>query len=264
MKALSRESTDLIDAARRGEPKLTTTSRAASRAKILARVGVAAGAAGIAAGASTAAATTAGALGAAPVAAAPIAATMGVSLVAKIGLSLVVLAGAVGGVVALTRPSAPSAPADRAPVAIASTIESPRAKVSSLATPPSLDAAPPVSAAPSATVAPSAPTAAPPSAEPTSSAASSTAADPLASENELIARAQRALASGQAGQALAALDEHARRFPSGMLAPEREAARALALCAAGRTSEGRAAAAPFVKDDADSPIAKRIRSACGM
>jgi hypothetical protein len=64
--------------------------------------------------------------------------------------------------------------------------------------------------------------------------------------------------------ALAALDEHQRKFPRGVLAPEREAARPLALCAAGRVDEGRRAAAPFLEGDPNSPTAQHIRSACGL
>lgn len=268
MKALSRESAELIDAARRGERKLTPASRAASRAKILARVGAAAGAAGLAASASTATATTAGALGVAPVVGLPIASTVGVSLAAKVGLSLLVVAGVVGGVVTLTRPSAPGAPMAGAPLAVVSgtasvgeRLTTASAQLTAARAPGPIDPAPTMSA--STRDSRDAPSATPTTRAPVASI-SAASEDPLATENALLARAQQAIASGNAGQALAVLDEHARRFPRGMLAPEREAARAIALCGAGRTSEGRAQAAPFVKDDADSPIAKRIRGACGM
>ena len=45
--------------------------------------------------------------------------------------------------------------------------------------------------------------------------------------------------------ALAALLEHARRFPRGWLTEEREALRVRSLAGAGRTDEARAAAADF-------------------
>lgn len=256
MKPLGREATDLIAAARRGEPKMTPTSRAASRAKILARVGATAAAAGIAAGATTAAATTAGAIGAT----APVAATVGVSLVAKIGIAVVVVAGSITGVVAISR----SAKAPDVVAASTATV-APKADVVAPSVPKEEPRPAEATATPTAEASPT-PTAsavAPVKSSPIA-ASPSASVDPLTSENELIARAQQALASGQPGQALAALDEHARRFPTGALAYEREAARAVALCRAGRTSEGRAAAAPFVAHDPDSPIAQRIKSACGM
>ncbi len=65
-------------------------------------------------------------------------------------------------------------------------------------------------------------------------------------EIALISRAltQRSTAGDPSG-AIALLDEHARRFPSGALGEERDATRVLALCALGRTGEARAPAARF-------------------
>jgi hypothetical protein len=62
--------------------------------------------------------------------------------------------------------------------------------------------------------------------------------------------------------ALAQLDEHARQFPDGALAPERRAARILILCDAGETSRARALAKTFLREQAASPLAARIRAAC--
>jgi hypothetical protein len=59
-----------------------------------------------------------------------------------------------------------------------------------------------------------------------------------------------------------ALDEHARRFPRGALAEEREAARVLALCAQGRASEARASASAFVASNPRSPFAAQVRRSC--
>src|SRR5688500_6794846 len=63
------------------------------------------------------------------------------------------------------------------------------------------------------------------------------AADNLAQEVEILSRAQTELHLGGLADALRILEEHARRFQRGTLAPERRAARIQALCGLGRTSE---------------------------
>jgi hypothetical protein len=55
-----------------------------------------------------------------------------------------------------------------------------------------------------------------------------------------VASAQSALDHGQSARALEWLEEHDRRFPDGPLAPEGEALRLDALCAAGRMRDARA------------------------
>lgn len=67
----------------------------------------------------------------------------------------------------------------------------------------------------------------------------------LAMERELVERARMALARGQGAEALAALDRHAREFPRGRMAEERETLAIQALVQAGRTDEARARAARF-------------------
>ncbi|MBC8072189.1 MAG: hypothetical protein IAG13_27965 [Deltaproteobacteria bacterium] len=62
--------------------------------------------------------------------------------------------------------------------------------------------------------------------------------------------------------ALAVLDRHAREFPSGTLARERELLRAERLCALGRVAEVRAIAARVLADGADDPLARRMRDVC--
>jgi hypothetical protein len=47
-----------------------------------------------------------------------------------------------------------------------------------------------------------------------------------------------------------------------VLARERDALRVTALCAAGRTAEGRAEGAAFVQAHAGSLLAERVRGAC--
>jgi hypothetical protein len=58
------------------------------------------------------------------------------------------------------------------------------------------------------------------------------------------------------------LDAHARRFAGGSLREERLAARAIALCEAGRTAEARGAAAQFFAEATGSPLEERVRAAC--
>jgi len=64
--------------------------------------------------------------------------------------------------------------------------------------------------------------------------------DRLAEEVAIIARAETALRSGRPAVALDVLNEHERKFGNGLLAEERIAARAQALCALGRTAEAQA------------------------
>lgn len=66
------------------------------------------------------------------------------------------------------------------------------------------------------------------------------APDRLAEEVALISRAQSEIASSRLDSALGTLDEHARKFPRGILSEERIAARIQALCALGRTAEANA------------------------
>lgn len=82
-------------------------------------------------------------------------------------------------------------------------------------------------------------------------------------EGKLLAEAQRALAAGRTGEALSRLGEYDRRFPKGMLRIEADAARVLALCGAGRQTEGQAQARRFLDRYADSPQASRVERACG-
>jgi hypothetical protein len=84
----------------------------------------------------------------------------------------------------------------------------------------------------------------------------------LLDELRLVRRAWSALRDHQGDAALAALDEHAARFPDGELAPERLAARAVALCEIGRADEGARAAAAFLAAHPRSPHASRVRGAC--
>jgi hypothetical protein len=64
--------------------------------------------------------------------------------------------------------------------------------------------------------------------------------DSLAEEVALLTRAEKELHAGRAQGALQLLNEHERRYKSGLLAEERTAARIQALCALGRVSDANA------------------------
>jgi hypothetical protein len=72
-------------------------------------------------------------------------------------------------------------------------------------------------------------------------------ASDLAEEQSLVDRARAALARGRAADAVAATDEHARRFPRGRLAEEREVIGIQALLASGNRSAAEARADRFRK-----------------
>ena len=84
----------------------------------------------------------------------------------------------------------------------------------------------------------------------------------LEQEAALLAEVQGALRSGQAATALAKLESYDRRFPTGMLRAEADAARVFALCGAGRIDKARASAARFVQRYPSSPAAARVQAAC--
>ncbi|MCB9596698.1 MAG: hypothetical protein H6719_28495 [Sandaracinaceae bacterium] len=84
----------------------------------------------------------------------------------------------------------------------------------------------------------------------------------LSEELVLLRGAQRAMSEQQPARALGLLDDHARRFPSGILEEEREAARVVALCQADRRDEARALAARFLRERPSSPHRARVRAAC--
>lgn len=85
--------------------------------------------------------------------------------------------------------------------------------------------------------------------------------DPLAQEVALLSRATRALRAGDAVAALEALEQHQRSFPDGALSVERRTAKAQALCALGRVSQGRSELARL---DPATPAAARARQACDV
>ncbi len=84
----------------------------------------------------------------------------------------------------------------------------------------------------------------------------------LESETLLVRAADASLRAGDPATALTLLDEHARRFPRGVLEEERAEERVLALCALGRDAEARAATASFLRDHAKSPLVAKVRHSC--
>lgn len=84
----------------------------------------------------------------------------------------------------------------------------------------------------------------------------------LQDETRALAAVQRALRDQQPDEALRLLEDQERSFQGGALAEERAAAHILALCAAGRLTEARAAAARFLTAHPDSPVAARVRASC--
>lgn len=89
----------------------------------------------------------------------------------------------------------------------------------------------------------------------------------LAEELSLLSQAQAALRAGQQARALSLANEHAARFPRGVMSEERMGVAALAQCelAKGQPEEAhRQQARRFLELAARSPLAARVRKACGL
>ena len=98
-----------------------------------------------------------------------------------------------------------------------------------------------------------------PAATGASPSASARAAGNLAEESALVGRARTNLASSPA-LALAAVDEHARRFPRGELAAEREYLRVSALRRLGRKDEARTHGQRYLTLFPTSPYTSAVRT----
>ena len=90
------------------------------------------------------------------------------------------------------------------------------------------------------------------------------ASDSLPEEVRLLSKAEQQLSAGRDDDALRTLGEHERRFPGGVLAEERMAARVQALCALGRATEARADLARLARAYPQSPHLDRARKFCGV
>lgn len=87
-------------------------------------------------------------------------------------------------------------------------------------------------------------------------------ASTLGAEMKLLRSAQSALQADNPAGALKLLDQHRRRFPKGLLTPERDIKRAVALCDLGRTKAARRAAKKFLRAHPGSTHTGRARRIC--
>ncbi len=274
MSDMTPEDEALLERARRGGTAATMEDHARVKRRLLAQIGMGAAATAIStSGGASAGLTTAGA------------ASTAWASAAKIVVALAVGAGAGTGVVltygarSAHEPRAVPLPASSAPVVAAPVAPMiPRGEPS--ADPPASEALPEWQPPPpvvrdraarpfvAATIEPSnapPPTENAPMPVSTKSATQPEPAGPatVAAEAELLRQADGAVKAGQPARALALLDEHAARFPNGILIEEREAERIVVLCALGRTDEARAAASQFLRARPHSPLGRRVRESCG-
>jgi hypothetical protein len=84
----------------------------------------------------------------------------------------------------------------------------------------------------------------------------------LERERELVSFAQKAIAGASYTRALDLLDEHARQFPHGAMAEDRDALRVVALCRAKRFEDAERRRAQFFRRWPKSLHASRVRGAC--
>ena len=85
----------------------------------------------------------------------------------------------------------------------------------------------------------------------------------LAEENALLTDARDALARGDAAEAMRRADEHAKRFPSSVLADVRAVVRIEALCAQGKAPQARAEAKILLQGRPSSTARRRLEKSCG-
>ena len=98
-----------------------------------------------------------------------------------------------------------------------------------------------------------------PAPTPSRRARSANPRESYAAELQLLNRSQAAFARGNLSGALVLLAEHARRFPRGRLAEEREAVRVRSLAGLGLTIEARRAATMFANRFPHSALLPRVR-----
>jgi hypothetical protein len=98
---------------------------------------------------------------------------------------------------------------------------------------------------------------------------SSTVAEPAApsssdleAELRLLAQANAAMREGRNADALRVLEQHAREFPRGQLAPERDYKRAKVTCELGQVEAARKLAKSFVRAYPRSPMRAKARDIC--
>lgn len=273
---LSPRARDLLDAARHADDP-STEERARIRARVLAAVatgGLASGASATAAASSTLASGTAASSG---IAAGGIASLTAVATKGLLVLALV--SAGTAGVVAVSRSSPIQAPVAETSSETQTPTRSSAARSASTASLPTTPATEPAVALPqqesvppripSRATVPSrvAPTPRPSRprtalAETVEVPSATIEAPSLATELSILRAAQRARAAGDPHAALQHLEEHARDFPLGSLAAERDGTRVLALCDAGEVAAARAAASAFLARHPGSPLRQRVSVAC--
>lgn len=86
--------------------------------------------------------------------------------------------------------------------------------------------------------------------------------DPLERELEVLHAARSALERGDATAAVALLDQHDRRYPTGPLRQERLATRVLALCELGRVRDAHATAGQLLRVAPRALYTARLRRSC--
>lgn len=210
-----------------------------------------AGAAG-AGGASGAGAAGTGAGAGAAKAGAGIAGVVKGATAIKVGVAVAVLAGAGAGTVAVTSRKADDVDAKPSGIVASPSLTAtgaPSTVTESL--PPRVD---PLASA-SANVEPSA--------KPMATATTKPAAPNPAEEVKMLERAQDALRGGRHAEALSLCSEHAKSFPNGMLAQEREVIAVEALMKTGRASEAKARAEKFKTRFPGSSHTRRIDALVG-
>lgn len=231
MNELGPDARAILDAANGGDDP-SDADRARVRAGVLRKVGaVAAVTAATASTTTAAAATKAGVFGA-------------LSTLAKAAIVLSAVTVVAGGAyVARSRPTPVTIAPSAAPIEIVPAISSSVPVPSPIASASASVAPPPSVIAPKPAPAPK----------------------KLTVEDELVLlqRAQAAMGAGDPARALALLDEHEKKFPSGALAEEREGQRVLARCALGRP-DAQSGAEKFLAAHPDAPVASRVRKVCGV
>ena len=95
--------------------------------------------------------------------------------------------------------------------------------------------------------------------KPPRAARTANAQESYAAELRLLHRAQVAYAGEDFSAALMLVAEHARRFPNGRLAEEREALRVRSLAGAGRSEDARRATAAFAARFPRSVLLPRLQ-----
>ena len=83
-------------------------------------------------------------------------------------------------------------------------------------------------------------------------------------ELALIKAAKAELDAGRSAAALDLVNQHARLYPRGVFAGEREALRALGTCGGGDSATGRKLGVAFIRAYPTSPLVDRVRRACGL